>query len=93
MRTPHHSLALVGQQIRALREAAGLSQEDFAGRIDVDRSYYSHIERGRYNITLEMLFRIAQGLGCEPAELLPLRRQIGQLPPPPKSKGRRTPRK
>lgn len=93
MRTPHRSIVIVGQKIRALRESAGLSQEDFAGHIDVDRSYYSHIERGRYNITLEMLFRIAQGLGCEPADLLPTRRQIGELPAPPKAKGRRTQRK
>lgn len=93
MRAPHPSIVLVGLKIRAMREAAHLSQDEFAGRIDVDRAYYGHIERGRYNITLEVLFRIAQGLGLDPSELLPTLQQIGDLPAPSKAKGRRKSRK
>ena len=60
----------VGQTMRALRHQTGLSQDDFADRIDMHRAYYSAIERGEKNITLKTLHRVAAGLGTTMAELL-----------------------
>lgn len=60
----------VGQTMRAHRTQLGLSQDDFADVIDMHRGYYSAIERGEKNITLNTLRRVAAGLGVPMAELL-----------------------
>lgn len=61
---------LFGRRVRQLRKRLGVSQEDFAHRIDLDRSYFGSVERGERNISLENICIIAEGLGVAPAELL-----------------------
>lgn len=85
----HPSIQLVCNVIRERRKEAGWSQEAFAGHINLDRGYYSHVERGSFNISLLVLFRIAAGLQCEPAELMPELSHLIELPPPSKTRGRR----
>jgi transcriptional regulator with XRE-family HTH domain len=65
----HNPSARFGRRVRALREAAGFSQEAFALRAGIDRSYYSVIERGRANVCLDTIAKIARALGVETAEL------------------------
>lgn len=89
MRKQHPSIELVGRAIRARREALGFSQDDFAARVNLHRSYYGHVERGLYNITLEVLFRIAVGLGCAPADLMPDPSTLTNLPLTSRVRGRR----
>lgn len=48
----------------------GISQEDFADHIEMHRAYYGTIERGRRNLTLVTLEKIAVGLGIPPSRLL-----------------------
>lgn len=60
----------LGAAIRARRERTGLSQESFADSIEMHRAYYGHIERGEKNVTLQTLYRIAEGLGSSSSELL-----------------------
>jgi len=55
-------LQILGTKVRAKREAIGLSQEEFADKCGFDRTYISMIERGKRNISLLNLIRIAQGL-------------------------------
>ncbi|WP_323639335.1 helix-turn-helix transcriptional regulator [Pectobacterium polonicum] len=52
-----------GQRIKTLRLQAGLSQEAFADKCSLDRTYISGIERGVRNPTLEVIGVIADGLG------------------------------
>ena len=59
----------LGAVIRAYRKATKLSQDRFADRIDMHRAYYSAIERGEKNITLETLLRVADGLGVNASDL------------------------
>ncbi|EGQ7979763.1 XRE family transcriptional regulator [Vibrio cholerae] len=61
----------VGQRIVQMRRSKGLSQEKLALLAEIDRSYMSRIERGKINITLEKLYKIADTLGCDVKELLP----------------------
>ena len=61
----------VGQRIVQMRRSKGLSQEKLALLAEIDRSYMSRIERGKINITLEKLYKIADALGCDVKELLP----------------------
>lgn len=64
-------LALLGQQIRRLRDEKGLSQEEFAGLADVDRAYYGGVERGERNVAALNLIKIATSLGVEVGKLFP----------------------
>lgn len=52
-----------GKQLRALREARGWSQEEFADRAGLHRTYVSAVERGVRNPTLSVLERLAKALG------------------------------
>lgn len=63
-----------GDQVRRLREQAGISQEDLAHEIGMSRRYMSGVERGEANPTLDQILRIAVGLGVDVAELMPSRR-------------------
>jgi transcriptional regulator with XRE-family HTH domain len=56
--------------LKRIRLAAKLSQEELAHRADMDRTYVSSLERGNYAATVDMLERIADALGVEPVELL-----------------------
>ena len=51
----------VGLRIKDLRAAAGLSQERFALKIGMDRTYLASIEVGGRNVTLQNLAKIANG--------------------------------
>jgi len=59
-----------GERVRELRKAQGYSQEDFAYACDLDRSYMGGIERGRRNVALRNIERIAETLGISLAELM-----------------------
>lgn len=60
----------VGRNLRAYRQARGLSQEAFADVLEVHRTYMGGIERGERNLTLKSVERIAERLGVEPLSLL-----------------------
>jgi transcriptional regulator with XRE-family HTH domain len=60
----------LGQTVRELRSAAGYSQESFAAKVKVHRTYMGSIERGKTNVSLETLERIARGLGMSVWELV-----------------------
>ena len=61
--------ARLGAVICTYRKATKLSQDRFADQIDMHRAYYSAIERGEKNITLETLLRVADGLGVNASDL------------------------
>jgi transcriptional regulator with XRE-family HTH domain len=60
----------LGQTVRELRASAGYSQESFAAKVKVHRTFMGTIERGKTNISVETLERIARGLGMGAWELL-----------------------
>lgn len=49
----------LGQNVRRLREANGWSQEDYADRAGIHRTYVSDIERGRRNPTVTVVEKLA----------------------------------
>ncbi|MBT8817445.1 helix-turn-helix domain-containing protein [Lactobacillus delbrueckii subsp. bulgaricus] len=57
------------QRIRNLRIDRGLSQEKFALKIDMDRTYYASVEAGKRNISLKNIKKIADGLDVTLEEL------------------------
>lgn len=64
------AVALFGKNVRALRKAAALSQEELAFRAGVKRTYLSDLERGMRNPSVRALGRVAEALGVPPDRLL-----------------------
>ena len=61
---------IVGKNIRACRTHAGLTLEQLAERADLSWPYLSEIERGRENISLDKLVRLAQALKVKLTKLV-----------------------
>lgn len=62
-------LVRFGMRLRKLRTARRISQEAFAGRCGLDRTYISGIERGKRNVSLRNIDVIAQALDISVSEL------------------------
>jgi len=61
---------IVGKNIRACRTHAGLTLEQLAEKADLSWPYLSEIERGRENISLDKLVRLAQALKVKLTKLV-----------------------
>lgn len=57
-----------GQAVRQARKAKGLSQEAFADRCGIDRSYMGGVERGERNIALVNIEKIVRALDMQPSQ-------------------------
>lgn len=63
--------ACVGAVVRVARQRLDITQEDLAARAGlVGKSRVSAVELGRYNVTLDTLAGIAEGLQVTPSALL-----------------------
>jgi DNA-binding XRE family transcriptional regulator len=60
----------LGAAIRKRRTILKISQEAFADLIGMHRAYYNAIERGKRNLTLGTLHRVAKGLDVRMADLM-----------------------
>ncbi len=58
----------VGQRIKELRTNLGLSQEEFAFRCELDRTYITSLERGKRNVSLTNLEKIAKAFNMTLSE-------------------------
>jgi transcriptional regulator with XRE-family HTH domain len=66
----HEPLPQLAANLRASREAAGVSQVTLSRRSGVDLSHLNKIENAHRDPTTGMLLRLARALGTTPAELL-----------------------
>lgn len=68
---------ILASNLRAYRKERGVSQLSLSMELGLDQRYYSGIERGEWNLTLDTVGSIADKLGLHPLELL-----TGHAPPP-----------
>ena len=61
---------LVGLNVRRLRLAKALTQEQFAEKSGFSQQYISDLERGRRNPTIVSLYELAIALDAMPIDLL-----------------------
>lgn len=61
---------LVGRNVRAVRQARGMTQEQLAEESGFSQQYISDLERGRRNPTIVSLYELAQALKSTPIDLL-----------------------
>jgi len=69
-KTTRFSRRTFGQAIRQERERLGLSQEDFAERANVHRTYVSSIELGKVSVGIEVANALARALDMKLSELV-----------------------
>lgn len=60
----------LGRNVRQLRESKGWSQEDYADRAGIHRTYVSDIERGKRNPTITVVEKLAAPLEVTAGALL-----------------------
>ena len=59
-----------GDRVRTARLNLGLSQENLAFDCGLDRTYISGIERGKRNVSLINIHKLAKALGVPSSDLL-----------------------
>jgi transcriptional regulator with XRE-family HTH domain len=69
-RATRFSRLTFGRAVRHKRERLGLSQEEFAERANVHRTYISSIELGKVSVGLEVANGLARALGMRLSELI-----------------------
>ena len=69
----------IGERIRIARVSKSLSQENMASELDLSTGAYSNIERGKTEISVSRLFRIAKILKTSPVHLLDLDAHLPQM--------------
>ena len=60
----------IGQQIRKIRKAQGLSQEELAEKVNISTTHMSHIETGNTKLSLPVFVDIAAALEVRMDDLL-----------------------
>lgn len=58
------------RNLRRLRHARGVSQEDLAGEASISREYLSTLERSGYSASIDVIEKLAKALQVEPHQLL-----------------------
>jgi transcriptional regulator with XRE-family HTH domain len=69
-RATRFSRRTFGRAIRRAREQVGLSQEDFAEKAGIHRTYVSSIELGKVSVGIEVANQLAVALGKRLSELV-----------------------
>jgi transcriptional regulator with XRE-family HTH domain len=64
-------LLAIGKKMRTIREGQKISQEKFALKAGMERTYYAGIELGYRNVSAKNLVKIASHFGVEVGELFP----------------------
>jgi len=72
MATPPLSAAtqVFGERVRAQRHELGLSQEQLADECGLHWTFVGQVERGKRNISLHNILKLAEALKIDPAELV-----------------------
>ena len=61
---------IVAGNLRTLRHARGISQEELADRANINRNYVGMLEREEHAATIDMLEKLAEVLEVDPVAFL-----------------------
>ena len=61
---------VLAKNLQRLRKERGWSQEAYADKVGIDRTYVSALERERYSATIDVVERLAGAFAVDPIELL-----------------------
>jgi transcriptional regulator with XRE-family HTH domain len=60
---------ILGRALRALRDRAGLTQEELASRVDIGATYVSQVENGHRGVRWHTLLRFLRALDADLRQL------------------------
>ena len=63
-------LKKIGLKLKVIRSLRGMSQDEIVNKLDIDKSYYSKVERGLTNPTLLYMKNLAEILDVNLEDLL-----------------------
>lgn len=69
-------LQLFGSHVKEIRLSLDLSQEQLAALCELDRTYISGIERGKRNLSLINILKLASSLNTSPSELMDFKKEM-----------------
>jgi XRE family aerobic/anaerobic benzoate catabolism transcriptional regulator len=69
--TLDHYIEDIGNRVRALRAKRGMTRKDLAKHSDVSERYLAQLETGKANITLAVLWRVADAFDISLSSLIP----------------------
>lgn len=61
---------IIARNVRALRAAHDMTQEDLAGAAEIDRSYVSMIENEHFSVSVDLIAKMADVFGVAAYEML-----------------------
>ena len=64
-KTAAKTLKTLGWKVQKLRKQRKMSQEEFAHRLGISRTYMDYIEQGRESPSLKLLMKIARRLAIK----------------------------
>ena len=73
-------IELIGNRVRALRAKRGMTRKDLSKHSEVSERYLAQLETGKANITLAVLWRIAEAFDIPFSELIPDKNRDGISP-------------
>lgn len=63
---------IISQNIKKLRLLNNMTQEELSGLLELDTQYYSQLERGERNFTIEKIIRLCQILHVGIEDIIPV---------------------
>ena len=63
-------LRIIGQNLRHMRTAQGLTQKELAHIVHCSSQYISRLEHGSCEMSVQIFIRLCAALHCKPSELL-----------------------
>lgn len=60
-----------GERLRNIRKGKGVSQDELALISNLSRSYVCKLDRGNANVSIKVLYQLAEALEVSPKDLLP----------------------
>jgi putative transcriptional regulator len=63
-------LKKIGENITRIRKSKNLTSKELGYMCDIDKSALIHIEKGRINVTVKTLMKIAEALEVEVVDLM-----------------------
>jgi XRE family aerobic/anaerobic benzoate catabolism transcriptional regulator len=64
-------IGAIGERVRGMRARRGMSRKQLGGDSGVSERYLAQLETGKANISIGLLWQIAQAMGVPAHELLP----------------------
>lgn len=75
-------IAAIGERVRGVRARRGMTRKQLAGDSGVSERYLAQLEGGKANVSIGLLWQVAQAMGVPPHELLPDAAPLTRAPSP-----------